>query len=104
MTKFFIYWEVDPVSLPRDPVERMQLFIQMTQMVKDDADAGLVSDWGIRVGMSSGYGISADMTEAEVHAWVNKWSGYVNFTVNPVLSVEEHLDTLKKLAEAMANR
>jgi hypothetical protein len=101
MTKFFIYWEVDPVSAPKDPAERMKLWLQLTQMVKDDKDAGLAVDWGIRAGMQSGYGISADMTEAEVHAWTLKWSAYINFTVNPVIGVEEHLATLKKMAEAM---
>ncbi len=70
-------------------------------MVKADKDVGLVVDWGIRTGMTNVYGILADMIEAKVNAWCLKWSAYINFTVNPVLSLEVPIEALKNFVKAM---
>lgn len=101
MAKFFIYWELEPTMIPDDPEERMKMWITMTEWTKADIEAGKMKDWGIRIGMASGYGISSEISEVELDQVLIKYMPYVKMCVNPVLTADENLEVLKKAAEMM---
>jgi len=101
MPKFFIYWEVEPTFVPADPEERLKLWVTMTEMVKADMVAGVLKDWGIRSGMMSGYGITSDISVIELDQLLLKWMPYIKFQTNPVLTADQNIEALKKVAEMM---
>jgi hypothetical protein len=99
MPKWFVYWEVEPTFTPKTPEERLKQWITMTEMVKADMEAGTLKDWGMRSGEMSGYGITKDLGVVELNAWLLKWTPYIKFEANPVITADQNLETLKKLAE-----
>lgn len=96
MTKFLIKWKTESFfNLP--PEERLKLFIQMAESVKATIDAGTTKDWGIDAAGGSGYAIM-EGTETEVYETLLKYRPYITFEVNPVISLDKHLESLKKMA------
>lgn len=103
MAKWFVYWCVDWSMLPQDPEERIKQQIMMLGMVKEDLKAGVMTDFGIRSGESSGYAVTGDMSAEEVNAWLLRWTPYVTFEANPVIDADQQTAALQKLAEMMKN-
>jgi len=104
MAKWFCHWETVPTVMPQDPEESIKLQIMMLERVKADMAVGLLVDFGIRSGEVSGYGISGDMSEEELNAWLMKWTPYVKFEANPVITADQQIAALKKLAEMMKKK
>ncbi|MFQ6080608.1 MAG: DUF3303 family protein [Candidatus Bathyarchaeia archaeon] len=98
MAKFFIHWEVDPARTPVDPEERAKLWLSMLEMTKADLQTGVLKDWGIRGGGGCGYGVS-ELSEAELFSALLKYIPYVRFEVHPVLTVDQCIETVKKVAQ-----
>jgi hypothetical protein len=78
--------------------------MMMLDMVKADIKSGIIQDFGIRSGESSGYGVSGDMSAEELNAWLMKWTPYVKFEANPVISVEQQKAALKKALEMLKKK
>ncbi|MCW3976006.1 MAG: hypothetical protein NWE86_07180 [Candidatus Bathyarchaeota archaeon] len=96
MTKFLIKWKVESFfNLPRE--ERLKLFIWMAESTKTNIDAGLTKDWGISADTGSGYTIY-EGTETEVYENLIKYRPFISFEVTPVISIDKHLEILKKMA------
>jgi len=98
--KFFIYWEVASTFVPGTPEERAKLWLTLSEMVKADLEAGIIKDWGIRVGELSGYGI-CEMSEEDLNNLLMKWLPYIKFEVNPVITIDQQIEGLKKYSEMM---
>jgi hypothetical protein len=96
MTKFLVKWKVESFfTLSRE--ERLNLFIWMAETAKAQMDTGLFTDWGINADGGSGY-VIAEGTETDVYESIIKYRPYITFEVSPVISLNKHLETLKKMA------
>ena len=98
MTKFLGLWKEDTSKIPVSPEEQISLATNLLNMVKEDFKNG--GDWGEFAGGGAGYCVS-EGTEQEVALALMKYSPYVKFKVYPVLSVDQELENLKKLSQAM---
>lgn len=89
-----VLWEIDYSLAPADPKERMKLWITMLELVKKDIDSGFDKFWGMNPGGGCGFAVS-DRDEKEIFASLARFTPYVKFKVEPVLSVDEVIETLK---------
>ncbi|MCW4037495.1 MAG: hypothetical protein NWF13_02035 [Candidatus Bathyarchaeota archaeon] len=101
MAKWFVNWAVNWSVMGQDQGERIKQQIMMLSMVKSDLAAGVMKDFGIRSGESSGYGITGDMSAEELNAWLIKWSPYVTFEANPVIDADQQIAALQNLVEML---
>jgi hypothetical protein len=97
MTKFLIKWKAESFY-PPSKEERLKLWVSMAESTKADLDTGLMKDWGISVGSGEGY-VIAEGSETEVWETCVKYRPYVRFEVTPVISIDQYLATIKKMAE-----
>ncbi len=100
MTKFLVLWELDSSMLPKAPEERVKLQISMLEMVKADLQAGVLKDFGVNAGGGSGYSIS-ESSETELFTYLLKWTPMLKFKVLPMITVDETIEGIKKVAEMM---
>lgn len=98
MAKFMLLWELDTTKIPMDPKERMEGYIKLLNMAKEDLERGLLKDWGEYPGKSEGYCI-VEGTVEEVFAEILKYDPYINFWVHPILSIDQVLNTMKSLSQ-----
>lgn len=99
MPIYYVHWEVEPTLTPQNPKDRLQLWITMTQWVLADISAGIMTSWGRCSGETCGYSITSDVTPQELDDALMKYTPAIKFTNRTVLSAEENLKTLKKLAQ-----
>ena len=104
MAKWLVCWSVDWSIMPQDAADRIKRQMMMLQMVKADLASGTMTDFGIRSGESSGYGITGDLSEVALNAWLLKWSPYVTFEANPVVDADQQLEALQNLVEMMKKK
>ncbi|KCZ71098.1 hypothetical protein ANME2D_03130 [Candidatus Methanoperedens nitroreducens] len=98
MARFLILWRVDTMKVPESPEEQMTLSTKLMNMVKEDLKRGML-DWGGFVGGHVGYAI-AEGTEQEIALALAKYSPYIKFKVNPVLSVSQVDEIMKAMSKA----
>ena len=100
MPKFYIKWQMEPTLVPVGAEERVKGWLSMLEMVKADVEAGITKDWGCVAGGSSGYSISEAASETELFTRLLGWMPYVHFEVEPVLTVDQTIESIKKAAAA----
>ncbi len=94
MTKFLALWEIDTSKMLESPEEQVKLWSKQLEMVKKDG-----CDWGMFAGRLSGYSISEDMDEQEISLRLMKYVPYVKFKVYPIVSLDQVIENMKKIAE-----
>ena len=99
MTRFYMRWHMNPLTVPVNPEERGKLWITMLEMVKADLKSGTLTDWGVWFDSSGGYAF-ADTDEVSLNAAILKWMPYIVYDIKPVLSVDQVLANIKKAAAA----
>jgi hypothetical protein len=96
MAKYLNLWEVVPGTMPSDPKERVALLAKMGEMTKKMMDSGLVLDWGVFSGGSSGYAISVGEPIDGLKAAM-LFAPYYKFDIRPVLSLAEAMQASQSL-------
>ena len=91
-----ITWEMDRSKAPTDPKERMKLTMTHCEMVKKGIDSGRTKMWGINPGGNHGFSIS-DADEKEIFAMIAQYIPHVKFKIEPMLSIDEVIATLKSM-------
>jgi hypothetical protein len=74
----------------------VKLWLSMLEMAKADLQAGVLKDWGIRSGGGRGYALS-ELSEAELFSSLLKYIPYIRFEVHPILTVDQCIETIKKV-------
>jgi hypothetical protein len=100
MSKYFVKWRMDPTKTPVNREEMVKGWLAMAEMVKADIAAGKIGDFGIAAGGSWGYAVREEASEAELFAALLKWEPSIEFEVTPVLTVEQAVESIKKVAAA----
>jgi hypothetical protein len=100
MGLYYSRWQLNPVVIIEDPVERAKAWLQMLEMVKADMASGTMKAWGNCADGSGGYAIMEAENEEELFGLTLKWLPYVNFDTRPVITVEQTIEQIKKLASA----
>jgi len=98
--KFYIKWQMEPTKVPAGAEERVKGWLSMLEMVKADVKAGITKDWGCVAGGDSGYSIVEAANETELFTRLLNWMPYVHFEVEPVLTVDQTIESIKKAAAA----
>lgn len=98
MAKYLMLWEVDSSRLPTDVKERGQMWMMMTEMIKQDIKAGIHTDWGSFVGEMRGYTIS-EGEHVELSKLMQRFVPYIKFEVHQVASVDDILEIAKSMTE-----
>jgi hypothetical protein len=98
LTKYYVKWQLNPNIFIEDPEARAKGWLQMLQMVKENMKAGKTLDWGNCSDGSGGYAIMEASSEAALFAEILKWTPYVSFDARPVISVDETIKTIQKMA------
>ena len=91
-----ILWEMDRSFAPVDPTERMKHTMTLLEMVKKGLAEGHLKMWGMNPGANHGFAVT-DTDEKDIFATVAQYIPHVKFEVEPMLSVEEIMETLKGL-------
>jgi hypothetical protein len=99
VTKFYITWQLDPARVSDNPEDMVKHWLAACEMVKADMKT-YVKDWGICAGGSCGYSISEAPNETELLTNLMKYMPFVQFEVNPVLTVDQAITAVKKAAAA----
>ncbi|MEM1582174.1 MAG: DUF3303 family protein [Candidatus Bathyarchaeia archaeon] len=100
MTKFYVKWWLEPTKVPVDAEQRVKGWLSMLEMIKADMNAGVTKDWGIATGGDFGYTISEAANEAELFTRLLKYIPYAHFEVVSVLTVDQTIEAIKKVAAA----
>jgi len=98
MAKYLMLWEVDTSRMPVDANERGQMWMMMLDMIKQDIDAGVHTDWGAFVGETRGYTVSLG-DHVELAKRMQRFAPYVDFTVHQIASVDDVMEVAKSLTE-----
>jgi hypothetical protein len=93
-----LLWETNLSLLPTDPEERMKLVMGLMQMVKEEVDKGMAKMWGISPSGRNGFSITK-RDEKDILAQTMKFTPYVKFTVEPMLSANDALAVLQQVQE-----
>jgi hypothetical protein len=89
-----ITWEMDRSHAPADPAERLKLTMVHCEMVKKGMDSGKTKMWGMNPGGNHGFSVT-DGDEKEIFAMIAQYIPHVKFKVEPMLSIDEVIATLK---------
>ncbi len=104
MPRFYVKWEFDRIQIPRDPAERVKLWMAMLEMVKDGLNTGVIKDWGMFSGGEGGYSVGEFKTEAEHFAYLMRWMPTIKFEVQPILTVDQTIEAIKKAVAATQSK
>jgi len=96
-----VLFEANPALIPVDPEERMKMWMQMLQLIKADLESGRDKAWGIAPSGDHGYSIT-EADESEIMIDLARFSPYVKFKVETMLSVDECMSCLKQMQEQAA--
>ena len=84
-------------ATPPTPQERVGLWLKMLEMVKADMQAGKTMDWGQYADGSAGYALMDAASETELFTSLLKWIPYVSFDAKAVLTVDQTIESIKKV-------
>ena len=93
-----ITWEMDSSRTPLDPEERMKYMMTLCEMTKGALDAGQIMMWGMNPGSNYGFAIS-ERDEKEIFGGASQFVPHVKFKVEPMLSIDEIITTLKSMQQ-----
>lgn len=96
MAKYLATWEANQSLTPTDPKEMGALVVKLVEMTKQSMKAGKVKDWGVFPGGARGY-VIAEGSALEVFQETQKYSPYVSFSVQEVLSIDDLEKTFKAM-------
>ena len=99
MTKFYMKWKMNPMTVPGDPAERVKYWLALLEGVKAQLKSGQLLDWGITCDSNEGY-CFAESDETSLHATVVTWLPYIQFDIKPVIGVDDVIANVKKAAAA----
>ena len=97
MAKYHLQWELNLEKMPDDPKVRGEGWAMMLEMVKQDLEAGLSTDWGCFVGETKGYTVSEN-DPVELMKLLQRFAPYVVFEVREVLPVDDVIKVAKSLS------
>lgn len=99
MTKYYMKWKMNPMTVPADPAERVKYWLALLERVKGQVKSGELKDWAIACDSSEGYCL-VDTDEKSLHATVVTWLPYIQFDIKPVVGVDDVIANIKKAAAA----
>jgi len=97
MAKYLVLWELNLDKMPDDPKTRGEGWTMMLQMIKQDLEAGIDTDWGCFVGETQGYTVS-ESDPVELMKLLQRFAPFVLFEVRQVLSVDDVMEVAKALS------
>lgn len=103
MTRFYIKFRKNPLTMPADPEERVKLWMSMLTEVKKDLAAGYFTDWGDCSDISEGYCIS-ELDDQMLHTLVLKYVPHIIFTMKPVLTVDQVMESIQRAVAGAKSR
>jgi hypothetical protein len=98
--KTLLLWESNTAFIPKDPKERIALWMRMLQSVKTAIDSGITETWGISPSGDKGFSIT-NQNEQELLTSLTAYSPYVKFKVLKMLSIDEAIAAVKELQKQM---
>jgi len=96
MAKYLVTWEADMSRFPIDPKERASMVAGLAGTVKQLIAEGKTSDWGIFLQGAAGYSVR-EGGATELYQDLQKFSPYIKFNVQEVLSVDAVLEATKAI-------
>ena len=99
MSKFYIRWCKNQHTIPTDPAEQAKLWMMLLEWVRAEQKAGLFKDWGSCADAGSGYCI-AETDELSLQSQLLKYQPFIIFSVKPVLSAEQTMESIKRAIAA----
>ena len=96
MGKYLSHWEMDQSKIPIDPKERGAAWAMLMAMVKQDREKGILKDFGVFVGQTSGYAVH-EGSEVDVMKITQQYVPFAIFKVYPVASEEQNNEMIKAL-------
>ena len=91
-----ITWEMDRSHASADPAERMKLTMKHCELVKKGIESGKTKLWGMNPGANHGFSVT-EGDEKEIFAMIAQYIPHVKFRVESMLSIDEIIETLKKM-------
>ena len=98
MSRYYIQWETKESVIGTDPAKGAKLALSLLEMVKQEMQAGTTKEWGCIPGEPRGYSIVEAPNESDLAIGMMKWSPYLNFEVKPVLTLDQTIESFKKVA------
>lgn len=95
--RFLTMWKMNPDMVPKDPEERMKLWLSMMDMIKASLRSGEILDWGEFCDLSGGYTIS-EGDDMDHLIGLMRYTPYVIFDAKPVLSADQVIEAIRKAA------
>jgi Domain of unknown function (DUF3303) len=99
MTKFYMKWKMNPLTVPGDPAERVKYYLTLLEGVRAQLKSGDLKDWGVTCDSTEGY-CFADTDEKSLQATVVTWLPYIQFDIKPVIGIDDVIANVKKAAIA----
>jgi hypothetical protein len=99
MSKFYIKWWKNQQTIPTNPEESAKLWMTLLEWVRAEKKAGLFTDWGNCCDSGSGYCI-AEGDEVSLHSQLLKYQPFIIFSIKPVLSVDQTIESIKRAVAA----
>ena len=96
MTRYLVKWKAES-CFPPSKEERLKNWIRMAEMIKSDIASGIMKEWGISAGSGAGFAL-VEGSETDVWELCIKYRPFVFFEVTPIISIDQYLDTIKKMA------
>ena len=94
--EYLLLWVVDESSLSEDPEERMKRMMSDLESVKKNIGDGSLKKWGMSPGGGHGYAIF-EGDGKQMFAICSQYMPHVQFEVQPMISVDEVIDTAKAM-------
>ncbi len=103
MSKFYIKWWKNQHTIPTNPEEQAKLWMTLLGWVRMELKAGRFSDWGSCCDAGSGYCI-AEGDEVSLQSQILKYQPFIIFSIKPVLSVDQTIESIEKAVAAGKGR
>jgi hypothetical protein len=88
MNKYLLLWTLDPAHVPQDPRERGKGWEILMNMIKNDREKRILTDWGVFPAEGKGYGIAEGST-LEVMKMAEQYAPFVHFEIHPAATIDE---------------
>ena len=97
MGRYLVLWKVDQSRVPVDAKERGGAWSILMDVVRQDREAGMITDWGGFVGETNGFAVY-EGTEVKVGSALVKYVPYVSFKIHPLASESQTNEIVKSLS------
>jgi len=88
MAKYLLLWELNRDKIPDDPKARGEGWNMMIEMIKEDFNKGIHTEWGSYIGEFKGFTVS-DIEPLELANNLQRFFPFVRFEVHQVLTADE---------------